>query len=266
MDFLHTYFLGERPVVVADATPTAAVQAQLWLAALDTQALSDDRALLELAAQALPQAEPSAGSSSSSDGSIGGGLGDGIKLEVPYFLETEDPGSNPTLFLSQSGAAVLPEGTPVRGVACGSTWLMLLTGRGQRTGGGDPVAMDIVLRPPPVSATTCLESALSAGNDADDELDTDGSEGRWTDLSCIHIGKAMWATDTPSQLSCPQDQIGGDGASKTEWELSLVVGELLFVPEGWEYSLLHPIGARGAGSSVVVTVPFGWEAGRRHCC
>ena len=72
-------------------------------------------------------------------------------------------------------------------------------------------------------------------------------------------------SDAPPKSDCPVDgEI--NGSLRQEWEVALGSGEMLFVPEGWELSMLHLAGTRGAGAQVVAMVPFGWEDKSRNCC
>ena len=75
-------------------------------------------------------------------------------------------------------------------------------------------------------------------------------------------------SSAPRQFNCPDDRdaLAADGIPRREWEVALESGEVLFIPEGWELSALHPVGARGAGATVVAMVPFGWEYWNRECC
>ena len=53
---------------------------------------------------------------------------------------------------------------------------------------------------------------------------------------------------------------------RQEWEVALASGEVLFVPDGWELSMLNPAGTNSAGTQVVAMVNFGWEEHRYTCC
>jgi tetratricopeptide (TPR) repeat protein len=359
MDFLHTYLLGDRPVVVTDAAPSPAEQAAMRQVALDAQALSDDQALFEYAtttaaggggplegaggAAAAAAAGTTTSTHSDDDGGTAvsplaataaaaaaaaeansptthnGGLMES-ELSVPYFIDTDAAvvggGSNPRLFVDNTSTFILEEGTPRRHVACGAEFLLILPDPAVSVG-----AIDAVLRPPPTSALSCLQSTRSpsagaptsmedrlawmasassagdggGGGDNDDAAAIRAREaaaagaGRWIAGSCIHIDKAMWAdSDAPHQSDCPEDDEiepasapssgggggGGGGSSsviRQTWEVpsgGFGSGEVLFVPEGWEISLLQPVGAEGAAGHrlAVATVPFGWEDTRRGCC
>ena len=251
MDFLHTYLLDERPVVVPDAAPSADVQSRLREAAHSRHSLAD------------------------------------TGLAVPYFLDSDalmvtgkggghsSQSSNPNLFLANASAVLLEAGTPRRGIACGSQLVIAVgenpsfpsisIGNIRRTGH----SLQVVLRPPPASAMTCLsltsvsvenrtEAALNA--EIPEETAAEQAEGRWTDTSCIHTGK-----DTRCD-STEQGEVAADGSLRQEWEVAIKRGEVLFVPEGWELSMLQPTGTRDAGTLAVATVPFGWEDVRRNCC
>lgn len=263
MDFLHTYLLDERPVVVPDAAPSADVQSRLREAAHSRHSLAD------------------------------------TGLTVPYFLDSDalmvtgkrgghsSQSSNPNLFLANASAVLLEAGTPRRGIACGSQ-LVIALGENPSFPSisignilsdprpGTVARIDVVLRPPPASAMTCLsltsvsvenrtEAALNAEfpEETAAELATAATgvaEGRWTDTSCIHTGK-----DTRCD-STEQGEVAADGSLRQEWEVAIKRGEVLFVPEGWELSMLQPTGTRDAGTLAVATVPFGWEDVRRNCC
>ncbi len=177
MNFLHTYLLGERPVVVADAAPSTDVQSRLTEASY----ARNNHSLVDTG------------------------------LTVPYFLDTDamtastayagirtTQSSNPNLFLANASAVLLEEGVPHRAIACGSLLLMTV-GQTELT-----MPIDVVLRPPPPSALECLSLAHYRRNTrsetvSDAEVFEEGAttgtvvaEGRWNDTSCIHVGNAMW--------------------------------------------------------------------------
>jgi hypothetical protein len=72
-------------------------------------------------------------------------------------------------------------------------------------------------------------------------------------------------SDALPKSDCPEKR-EADGSLRQEWEVALGSGEVLFVPEGWELSMLRPAGTRSAGTQVVAIVRFGWEEHSRRCC
>lgn len=181
MDFLHTYLLGERPVVVTDAAPATDVQSLLR----ETSHPHHNHSLL------------------------------GTGLTVPYFLDTDamavgtanagvhaTQSSNPNLFLANGSAVLLEEGAPRRAIACGSVLLIAVEQAALAA-----VKIDVMLRPPPLSAMECLsltryrsenrsktlsepEFFEARAEQATTLMETVVAEGRWNDTSCIHFGKA----------------------------------------------------------------------------
>ena len=102
MMFLHSYYLSDQAVVVADAPPSLALQ--------------------RLAANASD--------SSQADEEVVKQLEDGL----PYFLDTDafvsapTAGSNPKLFMDDAALIKAAGAAERRGIACGALWLSLASG------------------------------------------------------------------------------------------------------------------------------------------
>ena len=182
MDFLHTYFLGERPVVVTDAVPI-----------IDMQSLFREDIRTHHSHSLVHN-----------------------ELTLPYFLDTDSmattvaamidtysQSSNPNLFSANASTFFLEDGKSHRGVACGAQLVMVW---GEQSGGA-AAPTEVVLRPPPLSAADCLSRTRERGGSRDESEPntnlsedptlvatsrpgTEVAEGRWNHASCIHVGKA----------------------------------------------------------------------------